>query len=87
MYFFNFQIWFQNRRSKFKKQSKDAQVTWMRNQVYNQENRPQLLSIPCATDSKRQPMSHIITENKHHVLSTPFRNKNSSQDTKRPSSK
>ena len=62
-------------------------MTWMRNQVYNQENRPQLPTIPCATDSKGQPMSHIVTENKHHVLSTPLTNKSNSQDNKRPSSK
>ncbi|XP_041349408.1 paired box protein Pax-6-like [Gigantopelta aegis] len=27
-------IWFQNRRSKFKRQSKDGYVSWMRNQLY-----------------------------------------------------
>ena len=30
-----FQAWFQNRRSKFRKQSKNGHVTWMRTQIYS----------------------------------------------------
>ncbi|ESO95746.1 hypothetical protein LOTGIDRAFT_160291 [Lottia gigantea] len=29
-------IWFQNRRSKFKRQSKDVHMAWMRKQIFNQ---------------------------------------------------
>ncbi|XP_060070558.1 paired box protein Pax-6-like [Ylistrum balloti] len=33
-------IWFQNRRSKFKRQSKESHVTWMRKQIFNQDTAP-----------------------------------------------
>ncbi|XP_046558121.1 paired mesoderm homeobox protein 2-like [Haliotis rubra] len=49
-------IWFQNRRSKFKRQSKGAHVNWMRQQLYQQE-----------TSQSRD----ITATDKCHVLTPP----------------
>lgn len=35
---FFFKIWFQNRRAKFKRESKDAQMNWMRKQFYTENH-------------------------------------------------
>ncbi|KAL5013912.1 hypothetical protein ScPMuIL_008182 [Solemya velum] len=53
-------VWFQNRRSKFKRQSKDNRVTWMRSQIFKSG----VTSVPPTQDNRKQ--------NKH-VLSPPER--------------
>nr|XP_022296381.1 homeobox protein DLX-3-like [Crassostrea virginica] len=50
-------VWFQNRRSKFKRQSKDSHVAWMRKQLYD-------------TDM-RSSCQHSPPDAKQHVLSPP----------------
>ncbi|XP_048743357.1 paired box protein Pax-6-like [Ostrea edulis] len=50
-------VWFQNRRSKFKRQSKNSHVAWMRKQFYNSD-----MHSPCQLASG---------DGKQHVLSPP----------------
>ncbi|XP_033735101.1 homeobox protein prophet of Pit-1-like [Pecten maximus] len=64
-------IWFQNRRSKFKRQSKDSHVTWMRKQIFNQDtastscsivqpkfvSQRHVLSAPSYSPSRRRDIS------------------------------
>ncbi|XP_061175947.1 retinal homeobox protein Rx1-like [Saccostrea echinata] len=50
-------VWFQNRRSKFKRQSKDSHVAWMRKQFYNSD--------------MRSSCQVISGDGKQHVLSPP----------------
>ncbi|XP_052093180.1 retinal homeobox protein Rx1-like, partial [Mytilus californianus] len=53
--------WFQNRRSKFKRQSKDSNIAWMRKHIFNRDpavkenhvlSPPTTESIRCAPKSK-----------------------------------
>ncbi|KAK3609537.1 hypothetical protein CHS0354_007341 [Potamilus streckersoni] len=57
-------IWFQNRRSKFKRQSKDGHVLWMRKQIFDRQD-PRDLSLPYATETGARD------KNQCHVLSPP----------------
>ncbi|OWF38219.1 paired box protein Pax-6-like [Mizuhopecten yessoensis] len=51
-------IWFQNRRSKFKRQSKDSHVTWMRKQIFNQDTS----STSCrVVQPKFVPQRHVLS--------------------------
>ncbi|XP_076076142.1 paired box protein Pax-3-like [Mytilus galloprovincialis] len=75
-------IWFQNRRSKFKRQCKDSQVTWMRNQVYDQENRPPVLTIPSEPRLPMKPTSDIL--GRPHVLTVSTANLQNTVDNKKP---
>ncbi|KAL5008847.1 hypothetical protein ScPMuIL_014428 [Solemya velum] len=45
-------IWFQNRRAKFKRQTKDKHVTWMRKQIFHQEATP---------PSSNQASCHVLS--------------------------
>ncbi|KAL5017951.1 hypothetical protein ScPMuIL_003673 [Solemya velum] len=45
-------IWFQNRRAKFKRQTKDSQVSWMRKQIFHQEASP---------PSNNQASCHVLS--------------------------
>ncbi|XP_069118692.1 paired box protein Pax-6-like [Argopecten irradians] len=79
-------IWFQNRRSKFKRQSKDSQVTWMRKQIFHQDATsasgsivppkfvPQrhVLSAPTYPPSRRRDMAWSRpSSNLHYLPSVP----------------
>ncbi|XP_052071131.1 paired mesoderm homeobox protein 2-like [Mytilus californianus] len=75
-------IWFQNRRSKFKRQYRDSQVTWMRNQVYDQENRPPVLTIPSEPRRQMKPTSQILES--PHVLTVSTVNQQNTVDNKKP---
>ncbi|KAL3851743.1 hypothetical protein ACJMK2_015456 [Sinanodonta woodiana] len=57
-------IWFQNRRSKFKRQSKDGHVLWMRKQIFNREDQRGMVS-PYMTETG------AWDKNQRHVLSPP----------------
>lgn len=48
------QIWFQNRRSKFKRQSKDGHVAWMRKQLYHG-------GTIQSRDSSQKERCHVLT--------------------------
>ncbi|KAK3102448.1 hypothetical protein FSP39_011429 [Pinctada imbricata] len=75
-------IWFQNRRSKFKRQSRDNHVAWMRRQFYGTEHaqnstscsvsgKPHVLSPPVP---KREPSSDAVqkpSSNLHYMPQIP----------------
>ncbi|KAK6176245.1 hypothetical protein SNE40_014563 [Patella caerulea] len=58
-------IWFQNRRSKFKRQSKDVHMAWMRKQIFNQDSHQTPVGMPVV------PPSQSSQAENRHVLSPP----------------
>ncbi|XP_048259298.1 homeobox protein OTX1 B-like [Haliotis rufescens] len=71
-------IWFQNRRSKFKRQSKGAHVNWMRQQLYQQgtsRSRDVTATDEChvltpPTTSKKDDVKDKPKSNLHYLPST-----------------
>ncbi|ESO95745.1 hypothetical protein LOTGIDRAFT_160290 [Lottia gigantea] len=60
------QIWFQNRRSKFKRQSKDGHMAWMRKQIFNQGS-----PRPNPMDMIHSPASHATSSTTCQSISQP----------------
>ncbi|KAK3103684.1 hypothetical protein FSP39_020997 [Pinctada imbricata] len=57
-------VWFQNRRSKFKRQSKGSKMSWMRKQFYVTSDSPKEISdqpSPRITPSSIFPAGHVIS--------------------------
>ncbi|XP_062616125.1 paired mesoderm homeobox protein 2A-like [Saccostrea cucullata] len=67
-------VWFQNRRSKFKRQSKDSHVAWMRKQFYNTDMRSSCQLVP--GDGKQHVLSppNQIREVTENTVSRPVSN-------------
>ncbi|CAG2211504.1 RAX [Mytilus edulis] len=54
--------WFQNRRSKFKRQSKDSNIAWMRKHIFNRDpavKENHVLSPPTTESTKCAPKSNL----------------------------
>ncbi|KAK6176246.1 hypothetical protein SNE40_014564 [Patella caerulea] len=54
-------IWFQNRRSKFKRQSKGVHMAWMRKQIFNQDSRQNSVGLPVTPGQSSPENRHVLS--------------------------
>ncbi|XP_050412833.2 homeobox protein ceh-37 [Patella vulgata] len=54
-------IWFQNRRSKFKRQSKGVHMAWMRKQIFNQDSRQTPVGLPVTPGQSSPENRHLLS--------------------------